>query len=109
MIIQFGHNDEKIKNEDRYTKPGSTFDANLKKFVAETREKGGTPILMNSIVRRNFPPTALPPLRPTTVRKPGKRVLKIIPPRGIPLWIPTVTTASPRAMSPRRWEWCLST
>ncbi len=54
VIIQFGHNDEKPK-EDRHTDPGSTFDANLKKFVNETREKGGKPILMNSIVRRNFP------------------------------------------------------
>lgn len=54
VIIQFGHNDEKPK-EDRHTDPGSTFDDNLKKFVNETREKGGKPILMNSIVRRNFP------------------------------------------------------
>lgn len=54
VIIQFGHNDEKPK-EDRHTDPGSTFDDNLRKFVNETREKGGTPILMNSIVRRNFP------------------------------------------------------
>lgn len=53
VIIQFGHNDEKPK-ADRHTDPGSTFDANLKKFIEETREKGGTPILMNSIVRRKF-------------------------------------------------------
>ncbi len=55
VIIQFGHNDEKANSPERYTLPGLTFDANLKKFVIETREKGGTPILMNSIVRRNFP------------------------------------------------------
>ncbi len=53
VIIQFGHNDEKPK-PDRHTDPGSTFDANLKKFVDETRAKGGYPILMNSVVRRNF-------------------------------------------------------
>lgn len=53
VIIQFGHNDEKPK-ADRHTDPGTTFDANLKKFISETREKGGTPILMNSIVRRKF-------------------------------------------------------
>ena len=53
VIIQFGHNDEKPK-EDRHTDPGSTFDANLTKFVTETREKGGKPILMNAVVRRNF-------------------------------------------------------
>ena len=55
VIIQFGHNDEKNKDARRYTVPGGTFDENLKKFVTETREKGGTPILMNAIVRRNFP------------------------------------------------------
>lgn len=53
VIIQFGHNDEK-KGEDRHTDPGSTFDYNLSKFVRETREKGGIPILMNAVVRRNF-------------------------------------------------------
>lgn len=53
VIIQFGHNDEK-KDEKRHTDPGSTFDANLRKFVLEAREKGATPILMNSVVRRNF-------------------------------------------------------
>ncbi|MCC8120251.1 MAG: rhamnogalacturonan acetylesterase [Bacteroidales bacterium] len=55
VIIQFGHNDEKIKSPDRYTEAGTTFDANLAKYVTEAREKGATPILMNSIVRRNFP------------------------------------------------------
>ncbi len=55
VIIQFGHNDEKPK-ADRHTDPGSTFDYNLAKFVRETREKGGTPVLMNSVVRRNWQP-----------------------------------------------------
>jgi len=53
VIIQFGHNDEK-PNPKRHTDPGSTFDYNLAKFVRETREKGGIPILMNAVVRRNF-------------------------------------------------------
>ena len=53
VIIQFGHNDEK-PNPDRHTDPGSTFDYNLAKFVRETREKGGIPVLMNAVVRRNF-------------------------------------------------------
>ncbi len=53
VIIQFGHNDEKPQ-ADRHTDPGSTFDANLTRFVEETRSKGGIPILMNSVVRRNF-------------------------------------------------------
>lgn len=53
VIIEFGHNDEKVE------KPGTgcTLDeyrANLVKFITETREKQGIPILMTPIVRRNF-------------------------------------------------------
>ena len=53
VIIQFGHNDEKAPL-DRHTDPGSTFDYNLAKYVRETREHGGIPVLMNCVVRRNF-------------------------------------------------------
>ena len=53
VIIQFGHNDEKPQ-PDRHTDPGSTFDYNLAKFVREARERGGIPVLMNAVVRRNF-------------------------------------------------------
>ncbi len=53
VFIQFGHNDEKPK-EDRHTDPGSTFDDNLERFVNETREHGGIPVLFNCVVRRNF-------------------------------------------------------
>ncbi len=53
VFIQFGHNDEKV-GEDRHTDPGTTFDDNLRRFVNETREKGGIPVLLNSVVRRNF-------------------------------------------------------
>lgn len=55
VIIQFGHNDEKSKDSTRYTVAGGTFDENLTLFVKEAREKGATPVLMNSIARRNFP------------------------------------------------------
>lgn len=51
VIIQFGHNDEK-PFPNRHTEPGTTFDANLKKYIEETRSKGGIPVLMNSVVRR---------------------------------------------------------
>ena len=54
VIIQFGHNDQKIKSPDRYTNPFTEYRYNLEKYVKETREKGATPILMSSIVRRNF-------------------------------------------------------
>lgn len=53
VFIQFGHNDEK-PDPKRYTSPGGSFDDNLRRFVNETRAKGGIPVLFNSIVRRNF-------------------------------------------------------
>lgn len=53
VIIQFGHNDEKA-DAARHTDPETTFDANLRRFVNETRAKGGIPVLCNAIVRRNF-------------------------------------------------------
>ena len=45
--------DEK-KDTARHTDPGTTFDANLRKFVSETRQRGGIPVLFNSVVRRTF-------------------------------------------------------
>ena len=56
VVIQFGHNDEKPQ-PDRHTEPGSSFDANLERFVNETRQHGGIPVLMNAVVRRNFAET----------------------------------------------------
>jgi pectinesterase len=53
VFIQFGHNDEK-PDTARHTDPGTTFDANLRRYVRETRERGGIPVLFNSIVRRHF-------------------------------------------------------
>lgn len=53
VFIQFGHNDEKPAPA-RHTDPGTTFDANLRRFVVETRSRGGIPVLFNSVVRRNF-------------------------------------------------------
>ena len=53
VIIQFGHNDEKAQPE-RHTDPGSTFDYNLSRYIRETRERGGIPIVMNPVVRRNW-------------------------------------------------------
>ena len=53
VIIQFGHNDEKPQPE-RHTDPGSTFDYNIARYVRETREKGGIPVVMNPVARRNW-------------------------------------------------------
>jgi lysophospholipase L1-like esterase len=53
VLIQFGHNDEK-PSPDRHTEPGSTFNEQLRRYVLETREKGGVPVLLTPIVRRKF-------------------------------------------------------
>ncbi len=54
VIIQFGHNDQKANDSSRFTNPYTQYRANLERYVRETRAKGATPILMTSIVRRNF-------------------------------------------------------
>lgn len=54
VFIQFGHNDQKEKDPNRYTNPHTAYRNNLIRFVKETREKGAFPILFSSIVRRNF-------------------------------------------------------
>ena len=53
VLIQFGHNDEKA-DEARHTDPGSTFDQYLTKYVTETKNLGGIPVLMSPVVRRNW-------------------------------------------------------
>lgn len=54
VIIQFGHNDQKLNDSVRFTNPYTQYRANLERYVNEARSKGATPILMSSIVRRNF-------------------------------------------------------
>ena len=52
VLIQFGHNDE-VPSKDQYT-PGDQFQANLGKFVDETREQGAEAVLLTPIARRDF-------------------------------------------------------
>lgn len=73
VFIQFGHNDEKIKSELRGTRPGTpepkpcpdqwgytndsvttSFDAMIRLYVNQTKEKGGIPVLFDAIARRSF-------------------------------------------------------
>jgi lysophospholipase L1-like esterase len=54
MFIQFGHNDQKFKDSLRFTNPLTAYRYNLLKFVNETREKGGIPVLFSPVVRRKF-------------------------------------------------------
>jgi lysophospholipase L1-like esterase len=54
VIIEFGHNDAKKEDSTRFADANTTYRLNLEKFVDETREKGGIPILATPIVRRRF-------------------------------------------------------
>jgi lysophospholipase L1-like esterase len=54
VFIQFGHNDQKELDPARYTNPWTAYRRNLEKFVHDTRAKGAYPVLLSSIVRRNF-------------------------------------------------------
>lgn len=53
VIIQFGHNDEK-QDVARGTEAMIGFKANLERYVRETRELGGQPILATPVARRKF-------------------------------------------------------
>ena len=53
VFIQFGHNDQKVGTV-RYSDPDTLFRANLRRYIAETRERGGIPILFTPIARRHF-------------------------------------------------------
>ena len=52
LFIQFGHNDQKDKSAG--AGPFTSYKANLKKFIAATRGKGGIPVLVTPMERRRF-------------------------------------------------------
>jgi pectinesterase len=54
VIIQFGHNDEKVASPQVGTDAATTFRDNLRRFIRETRAKQATPILATPVARRKF-------------------------------------------------------
>jgi lysophospholipase L1-like esterase len=54
VIIQFGHNDEKIEDATRGTDPQTTFPENLRRFLRDVRAKQASPILATPVARRKF-------------------------------------------------------
>ncbi len=54
VIVQFGHNDQKKKDSKRYAEVNSEYKDNLRKFISETRAKGGSAVIATSISRRFF-------------------------------------------------------
>ena len=56
ILIQFGHNDCPGKGPERETDPATTYRRNLIQYITEARAAGAVPVLVTSIVRRNFTP-----------------------------------------------------
>lgn len=56
VFIQFGHNDEVKEKVGSYTTP-EEYRANLARFVTETRNKKGYPVLLTPVSRRRFDST----------------------------------------------------
>lgn len=59
VFVQFGHNDESKIKIDRYTPPAD-YRANLIRFIAETKAKGGIPVLLTPVMRRRFDSKGVP-------------------------------------------------
>ena len=54
VFIQFGHNDAKADDPDRYAPAFGAYQENLRTFIRGAREKGATPILLTPVARRWF-------------------------------------------------------
>jgi len=54
VLIEFGHNDEKVEDTTRYAAARTTYRKNLERFVNEARAKQAIPVLFTPIVRRKF-------------------------------------------------------
>lgn len=54
LFIQFGHNDEKINDPSRYTRPFVEYKENLVKMINVARNKGAYPVLITPLARRLY-------------------------------------------------------
>ena len=54
LLVQFGHNDEKIEDPSRYTDPDVMFPAMLRRYIEAARSRGMKPILATPVQRRTF-------------------------------------------------------
>jgi|GEM_PF-675022 len=53
-LIQFGHNDMKGKGPERETDPETTFAANIRRYIRDTRAIGAIPVVVTSLSRRSY-------------------------------------------------------
>jgi lysophospholipase L1-like esterase len=54
ILIQFGHNDMPGKGPERETDPGTTYAANMRRYIDEARAAGARPVIVTSLSRRNY-------------------------------------------------------
>ena len=54
VFIQFGHNDSKADDPERYAPAFGAYQDNLRTFIRGAREKGATPVLLTPVARRWF-------------------------------------------------------
>ncbi|HWW25306.1 MAG TPA: rhamnogalacturonan acetylesterase [Caulobacter sp.] len=56
LLIQFGHNDQKIQWPQTYVEAATTYRDYLKAYIGEARRRGAKPVLVTSMHRRKFDP-----------------------------------------------------
>jgi len=54
VMVQFGHNDQKVADSSRYAGPHGAYKTNLQRFVRDVRDRGGVPVLITPVNRRAF-------------------------------------------------------
>ena len=54
LLIQFGHNDEKIQDPNRYAAPYTDYKNNLKMMAQTALDKGAFPVIISPVARRLF-------------------------------------------------------
>jgi DNA sulfur modification protein DndE len=54
VMIQFGHNDQKVEDSNRSAPAHTLYKENLIRFVNDIRSKGANPILLTPVMRRKF-------------------------------------------------------
>lgn len=54
VLIQFGHNDQKLSDPLRYADPFGAYQENLKRMADIAKEKGAFPVILSPIARRLF-------------------------------------------------------
>ncbi|GAC14465.1 rhamnogalacturonan acetylesterase [Aliiglaciecola lipolytica] len=54
VLIQFGHNDQKVEDPKRYASVEEDYPAFLHRYIQDVKSKGAIPLIASSICRRHF-------------------------------------------------------